>query len=97
MLLTPASFAAHALEGLDLVREEQDILKDIWKSTRDTEKEEAVAKVAKKLLASNSCLVWSAEWSLTNSILYFLGKVYVSNHSDLWWQIRALCHDTRVA
>ena len=42
--------------------EEQDILRDVWKGTRDTEKEETVAKVAKELLASSGRLVLSAEW-----------------------------------
>jgi hypothetical protein len=59
-LLTPAFFAARALEGVELVGEEWEILKDVRKGTRDGEKEEAVAKVAKELLASNGQLVCSA-------------------------------------
>ena len=34
--------------------------------------------------------------SLDNGILYYRGKVYVSN-SDLWCYISALCHDSRIA
>ena len=97
MLLTLASFAAHALEGLELVGEVQDILRDVWKGTGDAKKEETVAKIAKELLASSSHLVRSAEWSLTDGALYFCGKVYVPDHSDLWWWIIALCHNTQVA
>ena len=93
----PASFAAHALEGLELVGEERDILRDVWKGTRDTEKEEMVAKVAKELLASSGRLVQSAEWSLTDGVLYFHGKVYVPDHLDLQRWIVALCHNTQVA
>ena len=37
------------LEGLEVVGEEQDIFKDIWKGTRDSEKEEAIMKVVKEL------------------------------------------------
>jgi hypothetical protein len=50
-------FAARALEGMELIGEEQDILKDVWKGTRDGEKEEAVAKVARELLTSKGRLV----------------------------------------
>ena len=42
-LLTPGLFAVCALEGLEVIREEQDILQDIRKSTRDREPEEAIA------------------------------------------------------
>ena len=52
-LLTPAFFAVRALEGMELVGEEQEILKEIQKGTKDREKEEAIAKVAQELIASN--------------------------------------------
>jgi hypothetical protein len=80
-LLTPVFFAARALEGVELVKE-QDILRDVRRGTRDGEKEEAVAKVAKELMTSKNRLVRSAEWSLTDGILYFNGN-YVPDHSDL--------------
>ena len=51
-LLTRDFFAARALEGVELIGEERDILKDVRKGTRDGEKEEAVAKVAKELLST---------------------------------------------
>ena len=85
------------LEGLELVGEVQDILRDVRKGTRDAKKEETVAKIAKELLASSSHLVQSAEWSLTDGVLYFRGKVYVPDNSDLRWRIVAFCHNTRVA
>jgi transposase InsO family protein len=97
ILLTPAFFAARALEGVELIGEERDIFRDIRKGTRDGEKEEAVAKVVKELLASNSRLVRAAEWSLTNGVLQFRGKAYVPDYADLWRRIVALCHDTRIA
>src|SRR5271154_6791781 len=96
-LLTPAFFATRALEGLELIGEEQDILKDIRKGVKEGGKEEAVSKVAKELIASKGRLVRSAEWSLDNGVLYFRGKIYVPDHSDLRRRIVSLCHDTRVA
>jgi len=96
-LLTPGFFAVRALEGLEVVGEERDILKDIRKGTRDGEKEEAVAKVVKELKATRSRTVRSAEWSITDGILYFRGKAYVPDTSDLRRRIVSLCHDSRVA
>jgi hypothetical protein len=46
-LLTPGFFAVRALEGLKAVGEERDLLKDVRKTTRDSEHEEAIAKVVK--------------------------------------------------
>ena len=38
ILLTPDHFAIHALQGLEVIGEEQDILKDIWKGVQNAEK-----------------------------------------------------------
>ena len=70
-LLTPGLFAVRALEGLEVTREEWDILWDIRKSTRDGEPEEAIAKVVKDLKATRSRTVRSAEWTLLDHVLYF--------------------------
>ena len=83
VLLTPNFFVVHALEGLEVIGEEQDILKDIREGTKSGEKEEAVAKVAKELQKSTVHSVCSAEWALMNGLLYFHSKAYVSNTSDL--------------
>jgi transposase InsO family protein len=96
-LLTPGFFAVRALEGLEVVGEERDIFKDIRRGTRDGEKEEAIAKVVKELKATRSRTVRSAEWSLTDDVLYFRGKAYVPDCFDLRRRIVALCHDSRVA
>ena len=50
---------------------ERDILQDIRKGTRDGEKEVQVGKVAVRLQNSKAKSVQSAEWSLTDGILYF--------------------------
>jgi transposase InsO family protein len=96
-LLTPAFFAARALEGLEAVGEERDLLRDVRRSTRDGEHEEAIAKAVKELKATHSRSVRSAEWALVDEILYFRGKVYVPDSLDLRRRIVSLCHDTRLA
>ena len=83
VLLTPNFFAVRALEGLEAAGEEQGILKDIWKGTRDGEKEEPVAKAARELQGSSARSVKSADWSLSDGLLYFRGKIYVPDTSDL--------------
>jgi len=85
------------LEGLGAAGEEQGILKDIWKGTRDGEKEELVARAARELQGSSACSVKSAEWSLTDGLLYFWGKIYVPDTSNLRHWIVALSHDFRLA
>ena len=94
-LLTPGFFAVHALEGLEVVREEWELLKDICKGTKEGDHEEAVAKVVKSLMATRSHSVQSAEWTFIDGVLYFQGKIYVPNTSDLHRHIVSLCHDTR--
>jgi len=97
VLLTPNFFAVQALEGLEAVGEEQGILKDIWKGTRDGEKEEPVARAARELQGLLACSVKSVEWSLSDRLLYFWGKIYVPNTSDLHRQIIMLSHNSRLA
>jgi hypothetical protein len=55
--------------------------------------------VVKDLKATQSRSVRSAEWNLTDGVLYFRGKIYVpdSDYLDLRRQIVSLYHDTRVA
>ena len=96
-LLTPGFFAVRALEGLEAVGEERDILKDIRRGTRDGEHEEAIAKVVKEIKTTHDRSVRSAEWSLVDGILYFRGKVYVPDSFDLRRRIVSLCHDTKIS
>ena len=74
-------------------------MKDIRRGTRDGEKEGPDAKMVKELTAARTqtARVRSAEWSLTEGILYFRGKAYVSDSFDLRRRIVALCHDSKVA
>ena len=70
-LLTPGIFAIRALEGLEVIGEERNILQDIRKGSRDREPEEAIEKVVKDLKATCSWTVWSAKWTLIDHVLYF--------------------------
>ena len=76
-LLTLGLFAIRALEGLEVIGEERNILRDIRKGTRDAEPEEAMAKVVKDLKATRFWTVQSVEWTLIDHVLYFRGKTYV--------------------
>jgi hypothetical protein len=96
-LLTPGMFAIRALEGVEVAGEERSILRDIRKSTKDEEPEEAIAKVVKELKTTRSHTVRSAEWMVGEDILYFRGKIYVPDYLDLCRRIVSLCHDSRVA
>ena len=83
VLLTPNFFVVQAFEGLEAAGEEQGILKDIQKEMHDGEKEEPVARAVRELQGSSARSVKSVEWSLTNGLLYFRGKIYISDTSDL--------------
>src|SRR6202789_4453804 len=96
-LLTPGMFAVRALEGVEVVGEERNILRDIRKRTKDEEPEEAIAKIVKELKTTRSRTVRSAEWTIGEDILYFRGKIYVPDHFALRRRIVSLCHDSRVA
>ena len=97
VLLTPGLFAIRALEGLQTFGEERNLLRDIWRGTKEGDQEEAIAKVVKELKNTHSRTVRSAEWNLEQDILYFRGKIYVPEYLDLRRRIVSLCHDTLVA
>jgi len=87
----------HAMEGLQFVRPEQDILRDIRKSVKHPE-EEPITRAAQELRKSSarSVHMHSAEWSECNGLLYY-GWIYVPDSSQLHHRIVSLCHDTKVA
>ena len=76
-LLTPGLFSIRALEGLQVMGEEKDILKEIQKGMEDEDQEEVVLKVVKELKKSSAKSVRSSEWSMENSLLYYRGKIYI--------------------
>jgi transposase InsO family protein len=96
-LLTPSLFAVRAMEGIEVTGEERDIMKDVRRGTRDGEHEVTIAEVVKRLKEAGQKSVRSAEWSLTDGVLYFRSKVYVPDTFDLRRRIVSLCHDSKVA
>jgi hypothetical protein len=61
VLLTLDLFAIRASEGLQLIREEKEILKEIRRKTESRETEEAVARAAKELWKTSARSVQSSE------------------------------------
>ena len=56
-----------------------------------------MARAARELQGSSARSVKSAEWSLSYGLLYFRGKIYVPDTSDLHHWIVTLSHDSRLA
>jgi len=69
-------------------------MKDIRKGMRDGEKEEPVARAARELQGSSARSVKSVEWFLYDGLLYFQGKIYVPDTSNLRLCIVVLSHDS---
>src|SRR5882672_10474908 len=97
VLLPPDLFAIRALEGVLLAGEEQELLHDIRRGNREGEQEEAVAKAARELQQSSTKSVRSSEWSDSEGLLLFRGKIYIPNIPDLHRRIVSLHHDTKPA
>jgi hypothetical protein len=97
-LLGPELFRIHALSGLNLVGAERKTLCDIRRSMGDATLEEPVAKAARELRKDRvKTLVRSAEWTETDGLLTFRGKIYVPNDHDLRRRIVAQHHDSLMA
>jgi hypothetical protein len=97
-LLAPELFRIHVLAGTRLEGEECNILREVWCSLRDGVQEEVVAKVARELQKDRGRgTVKSTEWSESDGLLMFCGKIYVPNDRDLQHCIIEQHHDTRIA
>ena len=96
ILLTPSLFAVRALEGLQVVGEERDILKEIRQGIEVEDQEEVVLKAVKELKKSSIKSVKSSEWSTENGLLYYRGKIYVPR-SKLHHRILTFCHNSKLA
>jgi len=98
MMLSPKLFWVHTLSGLDIVGEERDILQDVQHSLHDNDLEESVTKAALELCRDRGCsTVHSAEWSESDGLLMFRGKIYVPRDQDLCRRIVEQHHDSRIA
>jgi len=83
VLLRPELIAVRALEGLHLEGLERDMLREIRQGNQRGEQEEPVAKAARELRQVSSKTVHSVEWSEEDGVLWFRGKIYVPQNSDL--------------
>ena len=100
VLLPSKLFAIHAVEGLEFIGPESDVLRNIHKGSKWLDQagdEEPVAKVVHELRKSSSHSLHLAEWSECDGLLYYCGRIYVPPISDLRQCIVSLCHDTKVA
>ena len=98
VLLPPKLFTIHAVEGVELIRTESDILWDIQKGIKSEEPhEELVAQAVKAMRGSKTKSLCSAQWSESKGLIYFRGRIYVPQTSNLRHCIVSLCHDTRIA
>jgi len=78
-------------------RLKRDILREIHQENQRGDQEEPVAKVARELWQAASKTVHSIEWSEEEGLLWFRGKIYVSQNTDLRRQVVSLYYDTKVA
>ena len=95
-LLTPDLFAIWGLEGLEVFREEKDLIKQIRRGTETESHEEVIVKAIKELKKSPVKSMKSSEWSMEDGLLRYRGTIYVQN-TDLCWKITALCHDSKIS
>jgi hypothetical protein len=97
-LLAPELFQIHVLAGARLEGEERNILQEVRRSLKDDVQEESVVKAARELRKDKSRgTVKSAEWSKSDGLLMFHGKIYVPNDRELRRCIIEQHHDTCIA
>jgi hypothetical protein len=98
MLLTPELFQIHALAGIRLEGNERNILPEVWHSLEDDMQEELVAKAARELWKDKGRgTIKSAEWSESDGLPMFHGKIYVPKERDLRHRIIEQHHNTCIA
>ena len=97
VLLPPKLFAICAVEGVELIGTESDILRDIQKGIKSEEpRKELVAQAVKAMRGSKTKSLRSAEWSESEGLVYFCRQIYVPQTSNLRRRIVSLCHDTQI-
>jgi hypothetical protein len=84
ILLAPELFQIHVLAGARLEGEECNILHEVQCSLKDNVQEKSVAKAARELQKDKGRgTVKSAEWSESDRLLMFRGKIYVPKDREL--------------
>jgi hypothetical protein len=97
-LLAPELFRIHALAGVRLEGDECNILREVRCSLKVNVQEESVAKAAREFRKDKGIgTIKSAEWSESDGLLMFRGKIYVPKDRDLRRSIVEQHHDTRIA
>jgi hypothetical protein len=96
-LLAPELFRIHVLAGVRLEGDERNILWEVQWSLRDDVQEESAAKAPRELQKDKSRgTIKSAEWSESDGLLMFRGKIYVPKDRDLRRCIVEQHHDTHI-
>jgi hypothetical protein len=84
MLLVPELFWIHTLAGVRLEGDEHNILQEVWYSLKDDVQEESMAKADRELREDKGRgTVKSTEWSESDGLLMFHGKIYVPKDRKL--------------
>jgi hypothetical protein len=97
-LLAPELFRIHALTGVRLEGDERNILQEVWHSLKVDVQEESVAKAARELRKDKGRgTIKSTEWSESDGLLMFRGKIYVPKDRDLRCRIVEQHHDMCIA
>jgi hypothetical protein len=97
-LLAPKLFQIHALAGARFQGDKWNVLREVRRSLKEGVQEEEIAKVARELRKDKGRgTVNSAEWSESEGLLMFCGKIYVPNDRDLRRRIVEQHHDTCIA
>ena len=96
-LLMPNFFAVRAVEGVELVGQDQELLKLIRRESKGEDLEDMVNRAVKALWSTSAKSIRSSEWSEENGILYFRGRIYVPPTADIRRKIVALNHDSQIA
>jgi hypothetical protein len=97
-LLAPELFGIHTLAGARLEGDQHNIPGEVQRSLRDDVQEESVAKAARELWKDKGRgTIKSTEWSESDGLLMFHGKIYVPNDRDLRHCIIEQHHDTCIA
>jgi len=96
-LLTPNFFTVRTLEGVELVGQDQELLKLNRRESRGEDLEDTVNRAVRVLRSTSAKSIRSSEWLEENGILYFHGKIYIPPTADIRWKIVALNHDSQIA
>jgi hypothetical protein len=96
-LLTPNFFVVRALEGLEVVGQECNLLWLIRRETKGEELEDTVKQAVKALKSTSARSIRSSKWTEADGVLYFCGKIYVPPTADIRRKIVALHHDSHIA